>query len=235
MADKVDDIELVLFESHSALNLPGKEALLSMQQIANENDLTFTVHFPIDRKAGATDAAERRAFRETVVEIIERTRNLPISGYLLHFEGLADENDASEVRRWTDTIDEFCDRMLMETGMDPTRICVENLAYDPALHKQIIDKYRFSYCIDVGHLWRYSADWRAHVLQVMDFARIIHLHGVADGQDHLPLPSHAQQGELQELASMLRQYSGVVTLEVFGEHDTFTSIARFKQLWHQLP
>jgi len=235
MANKVDDIELVLFESDTASNMPGKEAFLSMQEIANENDLTFTVHFPIDRKAGAADAVERRVFRQSVVEIIKRTRNLPISGYLLHFEGLGDENDASEVRRWSDAIDEFCDRMLMETGTDPTRICVENLAYDPALHKQIIDKYRFSHCIDVGHLWRYGADWRSYVNQAIDFTRIIHLHGVANGQDHLRLESHAQQDELQELTSMLRKYSGVVTLEVFGEHDTLTSLARFEQLWHQLP
>ena len=233
MADKVDDIELVLFESPERSNLPGKAAILSMQQIAEEHDVTFSVHFPIDRKAGVVDAAERRILRETVLEIINCTRTLPLSGYLLHFEGLGDENDAIEVQRWTDAVDDFCDRVVPESGIDAKLVCIENLAYNPVLHRQLVDKYRFSHCIDVGHLWLYGADWRQHMKQALVNTRIIHLHGVTEQHDHQSLQSHAQQMQLKELASMLKNFSGVLTLEVFGEADTFSSIAYFEELWRQ--
>lgn len=233
LADKVDDIELVLFESPDASNLPEKEAFASMQQIAQKHDITFSVHFPIDRRAGAPDAAERRKFLESTVEIIRMTEKLPVSGYLLHFEGLGDENNHAEVVRWIEATGAFCRNLTAAIDVDPTLICVENLAYAPDLHRQIVDKYRFSHCIDVGHLWLYGGDWRSYVSQVLDNTRIIHLHGVSEGKDHLSLLSHTQQSQLQELASMLHKYSGVVTLEVFGEKDTFTSLSRFEELWRQ--
>lgn len=233
IADKVDDIELVLFESPDASNLPEKEALASMQQIAKKHDITFSVHFPIDRRAGAPDAAERRKFLESIVEIIRVTEKLPVSGYLLHFEGLGNENDHSEVVRWIEAAGEFCGNLTAAIAIDPALICVENLAYAPDLHRQLVDKYRFSHCIDVGHLWQHGGEWRSHFSQVLDNTRIIHLHGVAEGKDHLSLSSHAQQSQLQELTSMLNTYAGVVTLEVFGKNDTFLSLSRFEEIWQQ--
>jgi sugar phosphate isomerase/epimerase len=235
LADRVDDVELVLFESPDASNLPGKEVVASMQHIAISNDITFSVHFPIDRRAGSPDAGERRKFLESAIEIIRLTKPLPVSGYLLHLEGLDDENNLHAVKRWSEAVGEFCDGFAAAVDIDPRLICVENLAYAPDLHQQLVDKYRYSHCIDVGHLWLYGADWRSYVCQVLENTRIIHLHGVAGGKDHLSLSAHTQQMDLQELISMLKNYTGTLTLEVFGMDDTFTSLARFEELWRQLP
>ena len=48
LADRVDDVELVLFESDEYSNLPTKSDVAEMGRIANDNDLTFTVHLPLD-------------------------------------------------------------------------------------------------------------------------------------------------------------------------------------------
>ena len=47
--------------------------------------------------------------------------------------------------------------------------------------------------------------------------RIIHLHGVRDGQDHLPLTA-LNPKRLRAFLRAIRDFSGVVTLEVF-EYD----------------
>ncbi len=233
MADKVDDIELVLFESNEWSNLPDKEAVSSMQQIADKHDITYSVHFPIDCRAGADNEAERKRFFNRVTEIIRLTYKLPISGYLLHLEGLNDENDAEKVDFWRVVTGEFCVRLTETITFDPQLLCIENLDYAPELHRQLIERHSFSHCIDLGHLWISGADWQDHMRQVIEKTRIIHLHGVAEGKDHRSLAVHAYKEQLQQLISILEKYSGVVTLEVFGENDTFSSLIYFEELWHQ--
>jgi sugar phosphate isomerase/epimerase len=233
MADKVDDIELVLFESREASNLPDSSTVSLLRRIARENDLTYSVHFPIDRRAGAESVEERNKFFDSVTGIIRLTQRLPVSGYVLHLEGLKDESDPYQVDAWRQRTGEFCQRLADGLLVDPKSICVENLGYAPELHRRVVEKCRFSNCIDIGHLWLYGADWIEHIGRVIDSTRIIHLHGVSGGKDHLSLAVHAKPSQLRKLASMLYQYSGVLTLEVFREKDTFSSLAIFKELWHR--
>ncbi|MBN1577923.1 MAG: TIM barrel protein [Chitinispirillaceae bacterium] len=233
MADKVDDIELVLFESQEWSNLPDKTTFSSMQQIADEHDITYSVHFPIDCRAGAENAAERRKLLDQVTGIIRLTEKLPISGYLLHLEGLEDEHSTEQLQFWQEVTGEFCRQLVETVSVDPHLICIENLGYSPLLHQQLIEKHHFSHCIDMGHLWMNGMEWRSHVSQVLEKTRIIHLHGVSGGKDHQSLAMHAQPAQLQQLASMLQTYTGVVTLEVFGEEDTFSSLRCFGELWHR--
>jgi hypothetical protein len=223
----------VLFEWNDQSNIPDDKAFSSMQRIAKEHDMTYSIHFPIDRKAGVVDSEERRLFRRSVKEVIDRTRGLPVSGYLLHFEGLGNEKNREEVQRWQNVIGDFCEWMVGNTAIDSRLICIENLEYEPVLHQQLVDKYRFSHCIDVGHLWRYGADWQMYLHRVMDTARIIHLHGVVDGNDHRALQAHTHQSQLQELASILHSYRGIVTIEVFGLEDTVSSLAYFGEIWRR--
>ena len=46
LKDKVDDIELVLFESKEASNIPGPDVIGELRRFADENNLTYTVHLP---------------------------------------------------------------------------------------------------------------------------------------------------------------------------------------------
>ena len=77
----------------------------------------------------------------------------------------------------------------------------------------------------------YGSDWLQYCSQVIEKTRIIHLHGVVDGKDHRSLKKHTQQKKLQQLKSVLQCYTGVVTMEVFNEDDTFSSLSHFEELW----
>lgn len=235
MSDTVDDIELVLFESGKWSNLPDSTVVTSMQHIADTKDITFSIHFPIDCPAGGKNPDMRERFLSVAIEIMRLTASLPVSGYLLHFEGLEDENDPEEVKRWLEAIDYFCQQFVEKSGCDPKLLCVENLGYLPRLHVGIVEKYRLSYCVDIGHLWLYRQDWRHYLNQVIDKTRIIHLHGVEGTTDHRSLEFNTQKMKLQQLMPILKKYTGVVTLEVFSEKATFSSLTTFEELWRKLP
>jgi hypothetical protein len=48
LADKVDDIELVLFESDEISNLPDAATVKILKETAEQSDLTYTIHLPMD-------------------------------------------------------------------------------------------------------------------------------------------------------------------------------------------
>lgn len=230
MADKVDDIELVLFESEDYSNLPDPDIVSSLQHIGEKTDTTFSVHFPIDRKAGSANAGEREQFLATAVKIINLTSTLPVSGYLLHFEGLADFLP-SEIERWKKAVHGFCTALLQKTPVDPSMICIENLGYPADFHNDIVKEFGFSHCIDLGHLWMNKQNWEDHVTHVLDMTRIIHLHGFDGKKDHQSLEKHYQHADLQCVKQLVQNYTGVITLEVFGKKDTFESLSFFEELW----
>ena len=59
LAGKVKDIELILFEvDDGPNNLPSPDVIEELAKIAREQDLTFTVHLPLDLKLG-NDGSER--------------------------------------------------------------------------------------------------------------------------------------------------------------------------------
>jgi hypothetical protein len=54
-----DDIEIVLFESVDAGNIPSLETVQRLSELSREHGTSYTVHLPIDKKAGSADAKER--------------------------------------------------------------------------------------------------------------------------------------------------------------------------------
>lgn len=234
MADKVDDIELVLFEAENESNLPDERVVSSLQTIAKEHDITYSVHFPIDRKAGAKSATERQLLLKRMISIITLTKNLPISSYILHLEGLCDEFDTTERNRWHTAVHRFCEQLITKVAIEPSLIAVENLSYQPLLHHDIVTHYGFSHCIDVGHLWLQNINWEFYIKQTLPLTKVIHFHGVnKQMQDHVSLLDHAKQEQFNTLITLLRGYSGVITLEVFSESNTFRSLATLKELWEK--
>lgn len=234
MADKVDDIELVLFESGTISNIPETSTIAILQQIANEHDITFSIHFPIDRKAGAVSYEERAALLQRILAVIELTQKLPVSRYVLHLEGLSDQFNRVECARWHSAVSDFCEELVNRSAILPESIAVENLSYHPRLHKDVVTNYKLSNCIDVGHLWLQDIDWEHYISETLPYTNIIHLHGVdSTGRDHVSLAAHQNKWQLEKLVSFLRGYSGVVTLEVFSESDTFQSLTLLKELWQK--
>ncbi len=84
LADKVDDIELVLFESEEMSNLPDEKTIRELSLLGESHDLSYTVHFPLDIYPGSRDQQERSRFLRTIERIVTLTEPLNPFGYVLH-------------------------------------------------------------------------------------------------------------------------------------------------------
>ncbi|MDD4302147.1 MAG: cobamide remodeling phosphodiesterase CbiR, partial [Sphaerochaeta sp.] len=82
LADKVDDIELVLFESEEMSNLPDEKTIRELARLGESHGLSYTVHFPLDIYPGSADLDERMRFMRTVERIISLTEPLDPFGYV---------------------------------------------------------------------------------------------------------------------------------------------------------
>jgi sugar phosphate isomerase/epimerase len=223
-APLVDDIELVLFESGYDSNLPGKEVVGRLKELQDRYGITYTVHFPIDKKAGSTDRSERRDFCAQAEKIIWLTLPLRPYAYILHFEGIKRDASSREREAWTSACDEVS-RSILDSGIvAPEKICVENLDYPVSWHEEIVSNSGFSYCLDIGHLWLYGEPWRDIVKKYLDKTRVIHAHGVSDGKDHQSLALHRRSEVVEFVETICDSYKNVVTLELFAEKDFFSSL-----------
>jgi len=224
----VDDVELVLFESDEyGSNLPDEGVIAELSLLARAHDLTYTVHLPLDLRLGDDDSL-RHPSLEKARRVIERTRSLEPFAYVVHLDGKTIESDVSDqtLERWQSQAVKSLAQVTAWAG-DASLVCVENLEnYDPAAFAPVLDAVPASRCVDVGHFWRWGLDPLPHLRQwhAERRTRVVHLHGVNE-RDHKSLaevPPDALDPVVRHLLDNLR---GVVTLEVFGVDDFFSSRA----------
>lgn len=253
LAGRVRDIELVFFEYNDASNLPTPEDVNQMKQLAENENLTFTVHLPLDMSIGDWDISLRNKSIDKTKSIIELTRPLNPWGYILHpdrwtptaenktsplhhlkdsrfpFEQLSSA-DKDQVKHWIDRVLEGL-YILKPLVTEPSTLCVENvnLLFDYLLFS-LLDS-PFGICLDIGHLLQFDLEVMPYLRRCFKKLRIIHLHGVKDGKDHQGL-NREMIPLLKEFFNYLEQnnYCGVVTLEVFSEKDLLQSFDTLKEL-----
>src|SRR5574339_1043587 len=86
LAGKVRDIELILFEvDDGPNNLPSAEVIEQLWRLAQQHDLTYTVHLPLDLKLGE-DGSEQDQSLVKARRVIECTRTLDPWAYVLHLD-----------------------------------------------------------------------------------------------------------------------------------------------------
>jgi sugar phosphate isomerase/epimerase len=90
-------------------------------------------------------------------------------------------------------------------------------------------------CLDMGHLIIYGYDLLEALDRYLARTTVIHLHGVAEGRDHLPL-DRLEAGLLDRILKRLRQqgYCGSLSLEVFGLDALARSLACFNSAWEKI-
>ncbi|MBW2094172.1 MAG: sugar phosphate isomerase/epimerase [Deltaproteobacteria bacterium] len=233
MAPMVDDIEIVLFETESLSNLPSTAVISELAQIQAEHGNTYTIHFPIDKKAASPEKQERKYFQEQALKIIHLTLPLHPFAYILHLEGIDENADTAEQETWKSRSMETCREISNFSGVDNSTIAVENLGYPVEWNEEIVEHFDFSFCMDIGHLWLYQYDWEEALQKHLDDTRVIHLHGVSDGNDHLSIEKNDQMALKKLVTEYLPAFHNVVTLEVFSKEATFGSIRRLKTLWEK--
>jgi len=234
---KVDDIELVLFESDEFSNLPSSNDMQKLADIAGESSLTYSVHLPLDVYLGHSDSDERERSVSKCLRIIELTRNLPKSAYVMHFEagqGI-DINGFSSVQksRFTDALHDSIVLLLAGTDEDPSAFCVENLNYPFDLVWPVVEESGLSVTLDVGHLEYYGFPVAHYLEQYLHKAKVLHMHGCLDGKDHNALSfMNPETLDLVMNALVMENVpEKVVTMEIFSQSD-FLSSSTVMQRFH---
>jgi sugar phosphate isomerase/epimerase len=222
VAHLINDVELLCFESPDRSYYIDEQTIEKLAELARINDLSYTVHCPVDYKAGAADKDERERFVSGFIKIFNLTLPLEPRGFILHLEGL--EANPKLVY-------EVCSRIVDGIPANyQSLICLENLDHPVEMLEAVAARFKFSFCIDIGHLWRYGQDWENYCSRVIDKTRVIHLHGVENSVDHLSLKKHDHDQLNYFKNSVLNKFNSVVTLEVFSEAELIESLAILENL-----
>ncbi len=213
LVEIVDDIELLFFEVDDSWNrLPDRSVIREIASLGLENDVSYSVHLPLDLRL-SSDVARIRV----VEQVLEVTGPLNPHSYIVHLD--SDGDSSSEgFQRWLENSVRSLEAV-SELAGDKQKICVENLdGQSPFILDAVLDQISVSCCIDVGHLWKQGLDPLRFIGKWLPSAGVVHLHGV-DGNDHKSLSVMSVGDIYPVIAYLNKHFDGVLTLEVFREKD----------------
>lgn len=228
LADWVQDMQLVLFDLPGGpSNLPTPATVAELAALGRARDLTYTVHLLDDLRLDEDGSFDHPSLHRAQ-QVITLTAPLSPVAYVLHLDG-RDIRTGADERRLTQWHQQSAQalRYVAQWSGDPAQLAVENLeGYPPELVTAPVRQARASRCVDVGHLWLDGHDPLPYLQQALPTTRVIHLHGLAHGQDHQAV-SQLTAAQLDPISALLVQekFSGVLTLEVFGAADFTASLA----------
>ena len=169
---------------------------------------------PLDLELGAVDNHQRHRSVSALVRALRHVKPLGATSNTLHLVIDDRVKGASDVPAWQSRCIESLEQVLKLTTVQPRQISVETLDFSPLWLVDIVEALDLSICIDVGHLIRYDHNLATTLSLFQDRISMYHLHGVANGKDHLSL-THLGTDAGTILAPVLKHFYGSVSLEVF--------------------
>ncbi len=235
LAGKVEDIELVLFESDEFSNLPSAAEIDRLAELALDNGLTYSVHLPLDVYLGHPDKSERERSVGKCRRIVELVKGLPKSAFVMHFEagpgvdinGFTPEQSSCFVESLRDS----SAMLLGGCGETASMFCAENLSYPFELVWPVVEESGFSVTLDVGHIEYYGFPLDEYLLRYLPRAKVLHMHGTHSGRDHNSL-SFMRPEALEQVVGALAaddRHPRVFTLEIFSEDDLQSSVGTLQR------
>ena len=230
LAPFFDEIELILFESETQDNFPNEEDIRTLTNLFFHHGMGFNIHLPLDIFLG--DRSEEVRFNGVSIakRLIERILPLDPSVYILHFDNRnKNGQDEIDVKTWQSHITRSSEEIL-ENGIEPNRISIETLGYPYEWVEDIVKKFGFSICLDIGHILTFGYDLEHYLEKYLPRTTMIHLHGFRNGIDHLGIDL-LPESVLELIFSHLRDYHGIVSLEVFSIDDLKRSLITLEEKW----
>ncbi|MBC2694146.1 MAG: TIM barrel protein [Desulfobacteraceae bacterium] len=227
LAPYFDEIELLLFESRFD-SLPTMQQIKKLALLAEQYDLSYNVHLPIDISLTDSDPIARSKSVNVIKRICDMTYILAPSTYTLH---LPYETSCygESLKIWQDFAVDGIEK-LIATGIQSRAISIETLAYPFEWLEEIIKAFKLSVCIDIGHLLVNGFDVKKVFDKHSSNISIIHLHGVKNKKDHISL-SNLPLEQMYQIVGILKRYYGVVSLEVFSFDNLNTSLTFLEKYW----
>ncbi len=215
LAPHVDEIELLFLESGlSGCNRVSEQTIKELASLARPCDITYNVHLPTDIDLSEPDAAAQQTAVRMIKNIIEQAACLSPSTNTLHLSYKKERSDRLSVQKWQKDVSAGLDKLL-GAGIRSRLISVETLNYPFHWLDKIIQEFDLSVCIDTGHLIVHGYDILDTYRKYSDRVSIIHLHGVDGTKDHVPI-DRLPDKEINDIMTILKTFTGVVSLEVFS-------------------
>jgi Sugar phosphate isomerases/epimerases len=236
LAGKVDDVELVLFEVEEGDgNLPDESTLAQLTDIAKQNDLTYSVHLPLDLRLGDDDLSREHSTRKAL-QVMRVTEALNPFAYVLHLDGRSVQQEflSPAWQAWRERTHKALSELTAFLEK-PALLAVENLDhYPPDFWDEVLEGLPVCRCIDVGHLWVDGHDPLLYLEKHITAVRVIHIHGHTQ-RDHQSL-GMVPPAELERVIGFLVEsgFNGVLTMEIFGEQDFQSSCTALSAVLHKM-
>jgi sugar phosphate isomerase/epimerase len=226
----LDEVEIVLFESNGADNYPDQAEMKGLTDLSLSQGVRYHVHLPIDVYLGDENEEVRSQGVSTVKKVMERTRCLNPSLYTLHFEiRNSHGQEETDIEAWRKRLI-MSVREILKSEIEPKSISVETLGYPFEWIEDIIKKYGLSICLDIGHILLRGQSLRDYWQRYRTNTSVIHLHGFTDGTDHLSIENLGRE-HLDLIFSCLRDFTGILSIEVFSFDDLKGSLGILEQEW----
>ena len=217
----VDDIELIFFES-TGTSLPSRSTVKELKQLARDLDFTYSVHLPIDISIADPQPTRRKRAVDILARIADLLSPLPANIFCLHipYDNTCWPKEKFDV--WQDAVRGSLNR-LFDSGVDRNSLVVENLDYPFTWLDAILLDLDLHVCLDLGHLMVNGWNVSNHFDTYQAKTRVLHVHGVAAGRDHLALDLSSRT-YLSDVLRILNRFTGSVCLEVFSYQDLLASM-----------
>lgn len=227
LAEKVDDIQLLFFESASQAALPHKVDVSYLKNVASEHNVTYTVHLPTDLSLGSSRQILRDGAVEEILGLMEDLAPLNPQAFDLHLN----LEPGIERAVWLENLHKSFSHLAGRLGSERSCIAVENIDYPFASVRTLVLEHGFSLCLDIGHALRYGEDADL-LMQDISLAKHIHLHGVEGGRDHqaIALTQEKLNRDLGN-ALVMEKYTGVLTVEVYSQEALEKSLKELSRVW----
>jgi sugar phosphate isomerase/epimerase len=230
LAPFMDEIELILFESENQNNYPNNAQIKDLINFYLHQRVTFNVHLPIDIFLGDENEEVRTKGVSMIRRVTERTLCLNPSVYILHFDLRNSEGqEETDIQTWRRRIIRSAQE-IVKSGMEPGRISIETLGYPFEWIEDIVKEFRFTICLDIGHILFYGQNLRLYFDKYLPHTSIIHLHGFQNGTDHLGIDK--LNGKIVDFILFhIQNYEGIFSLEVFSFNDLKSSLEILEEKW----
>lgn len=220
LAPWVDEIELLLFESD---HLPESTEVYQLQKLADDQDVSYNVHLPMDIRLGDVDAGQRHRSISVVAQTLERVAPLAATTNTLHLTVDDSVQTSTDLKAWQSRCMESLEDLMQRTNIPSRWFSIETLDFNPQWLVDIVEAMDLSICIDVGHLLRFGYDLASVIDLFQQRTTAYHLHGVAGGKDHLSL-AKLETDAANILIPVLEHFCGTVSLEVFNHRHLTESL-----------
>lgn len=228
----VDDMQLVLFDTPAASNIPTPDEITELARIAGDT-LTYSLHMPTHIRLANANDNHRRSDVHEAIELLTRCAPLPLSAVVVHLEG--DEPARGHPRTWAGWQAAATESLRALVSASDAPICVENIErYHPKHMAAAVDAAGSQFCVDIGHEWKAGRHPVDLLSRRLHRTRALHLHAVGPDYDHDVL-TYAPVDAVVDVLRLLRDHAwdGVLTLEVY-EDDFAPSFDVVQRTWRHI-